>query len=91
MGVYNTTKYNSPDKVVAVVIRDNKVRKLCEDFPIRCQCRIYAVSAELRYSRNIIDTRVKARSQRAENEFRFSSDTFDFMKPRYMSFSADSI
>src|ERR687885_1229209 len=51
-------KYSSDEKVVAVVLGDN-VRKLCEELILYgADAVIYAESPELRYSRNLVDTKV---------------------------------
>ena len=84
-------KYSSDEKVVAVVLGHN-VRKLCEELIFYgADAVIYADSPELRYRRNLIDTKVIsqiARSREVAAEF---SDTSEFVKPRYMFFGADSI
>jgi len=84
-------KYSSDEKVVAVVLGHN-VRKLCEElFFYGADAVIYADNPELRYRRNLIDTKVIsqiARSREVAAEF---SDTSEFVKPRYMFFGADSI
>lgn len=84
-------KYSSDEKVVAVVLGHN-VRKLCEELIFYgADAVIYADSPELRYRRNLIDTKVIsqiARSREVAAEF---SDTSEFIKPRYMFFGADSI
>ncbi len=85
-------KYSSDEKVVGVVLGHN-VRKLCEELIFYgADAVIYSDSPELRYRRNLIDTKVisqiaKSREVAAE----FSSDTSEFVKPRYMFFGADSI
>ena len=84
-------KYSSDEKVVAVVLGHN-VRKLCEELIFYgADAVIYADSPELRYRRNLIDTKVIsqiAKSREVAAEF---SDTSEFVKPRYMFFGADSI
>jgi electron transfer flavoprotein alpha subunit len=84
-------KYSSDEKVVAVVLGHN-VRKLCEELIFYgADAVIYADNPELRYRRNLIDTKVIsqiARSREVAAEF---SDTSEFVKPRYMFFGADSI
>ncbi|HEX6253336.1 MAG TPA: electron transfer flavoprotein subunit alpha/FixB family protein [Nitrososphaera sp.] len=84
-------KYSSDEKVVAVVLGHN-VRKLCEELIFYgADAVIYADSPELRYRRNLIDTKVIsqiASSREVAAEF---SDTSEFVKPRYMFFGADSI
>jgi electron transfer flavoprotein alpha subunit len=84
-------KYSSDEKVVAVVLGHN-VRKLCEELIFYgADAVIYADSPELRYRRNLIDTKVIsqiAKSREVAAEF---SDASEFVKPRYMFFGADSI
>jgi electron transfer flavoprotein alpha subunit len=84
-------KYSSDEKVVAVVLGHN-VRKLCQELIFYgADAVIYADNPELRYRRNLIDTKVIsqiARSREVAAEF---SDTSEFVKPRYMFFGADSI
>jgi electron transfer flavoprotein alpha subunit len=84
-------RYSSDEKVVAVVLGHN-VRKLCEELIFYgADAVIYADNPELRYRRNLIDTKVIsqiARSREVAAEF---SDTSEFVKPRYMFFGADSI
>jgi electron transfer flavoprotein alpha subunit len=84
-------KYSSDEKVVAVVLGHN-VRKLCKELIFYgADAVIYADNPELRYRRNLIDTKVIsqiARSREVAAEF---SDTSEFVKPRYMFFGADSI
>jgi electron transfer flavoprotein alpha subunit len=84
-------KYSSDEKVVAVVLGHN-VRKLCEELIFYgADAVIYADNPELRYRRNLIDTKVIsqiAKSREVAAEF---SDTSEFVKPRYMFFGADSI
>ena len=84
-------KYSSDEKVVAVVLGHN-VRKLCEELIFYgADAVIYADNPELRYRRDLIDTKVIsqiARSREVAAEF---SDTSEFVKPRYMFFGADSI
>ena len=84
-------KYSSDEKVVAVVLGHN-VHKLCEELIFYgADAVIYADNLELRYRRNLIDTKVIsqiAKSREVAAEF---SDTSEFVKPRYMFFGADSI
>lgn len=84
-------KYSSDEKVVAVVLGHN-VRKLCEELIFYgADAVIYVDNPELRYRRNLIDTKVIsqiAKSREVAAEF---SDTSEFVKPRYMFFGADSI
>ena len=84
-------KYSSDEKVVAVVLGHN-VRKLCEDLIFYgADAVIYADSPQLRYSRNLIDTKVISQIARSREVAAKFSDTSEFVKPRYMFFGADSI
>ena len=91
MDGYNK-KYNTDEKVVALVLGSN-VRKLCDELIFYgADAVIYAQSPELEYSRNLVDTKVV--SQMAANRdlvLKFSPKSTDFAKPRYMFFSADNI
>jgi electron transfer flavoprotein alpha subunit len=84
-------RYSSDEKVVAVVLGDN-VRKLCEELIFYgADAVIYADSPELRYGRNLIDTKVIGQiAKNADLAAKFS-DASEFVKPRYMFFAADSI
>jgi electron transfer flavoprotein alpha subunit len=84
-------KYSSDEKVVAIVLGHN-VRKLCEELIFYgADAVIYADSPELRYSRNLIDTKVISQIARSREVAAKFSDTSEFIKPRYMFFGADSI
>jgi electron transfer flavoprotein alpha subunit len=84
-------KYSSDEKVVAVVLGDN-VRKLCEELIFYgADAVIYAESPELRYTRNLIDTKVISQIARSRDLAAKFSDASEFIKPRYMFFAADSI
>ena len=84
-------KYSSDEKVVAVVLGDN-VRKLCEELIFYgADAVIYADSPELRYRRNLIDTKVISQIARSTDLVAKFSNTSEFVKPRYMFFAADSI
>ncbi len=84
-------KYSSDEKVVAVVLGHN-VRKLCEELIFYgADAVIYADSPELRYRRNLIDTKVISQIARSREVVAEFSDTSEFVKPRYMFFGADSI
>jgi len=84
-------KYSSDEKVVAVVLGHN-VRKLCEELIFYgADAVIYADSPELRYRRNLIDTKVISQIARSREMAAKFSDTLEFVKPRYMFFGADSI
>jgi electron transfer flavoprotein alpha subunit len=84
-------KYSSDEKVVAVVLGHN-VRKLCEELIFYgADAVIYADSPELRYRRNLIDTKVISQIARSREVAAKFSDASEFVKPRYMFFGADSI
>jgi electron transfer flavoprotein alpha subunit len=84
-------KYSSDEKVVAVVLGDN-VRKLCEELIFYgADAVIYAESPELRYTRNLIDTKVISQIARSRDLAAKFSEASEFVKPRYMFFAADSI
>jgi electron transfer flavoprotein alpha subunit len=84
-------KYSSDEKVVAIVLGHN-VRKLCEELIFYgADAVIYADSPELRYRRNLIDTKVISQIARSRDVVAEFSDTSKFVKPRYMFFGADSI
>ena len=84
-------KYSSDEKVVAVVLGHN-VRKLCEELIFYgADAVIYADSPQLRYRRNLIDTKVISQIARSREMAVKFSGTLEFVKPRYMFFGADSI
>jgi electron transfer flavoprotein alpha subunit len=85
-------KYSSDEKVVAVVLGNN-VRKLCEELIFYgADAVIYADSPELRYRRNLIDTKVISQIARSTDLVtKFYDTSSQFVKPRYMFFAADSI
>jgi electron transfer flavoprotein alpha subunit len=84
-------KYSSDEKVVAVVLGYN-VHKLCEELIYYgADYVIYADSPELRFSRNIIDTKVIGQISRNRELAAKFSNASEFVKPRYMFFGADSI
>ena len=84
-------KYSSDEKVVAIVLGHN-VRKLCEELIFYgADAVIYADSPELRYRRNLIDTKVISQIARSRDVVAEFSDSSEFVKPRYMFFGADSI
>lgn len=90
MDGYNK-KYSADEKVVAVVL-GHGVRKLCEELvPYGADAVIYADSLELRYTRNLIDTKVISQIATSSELAAKFSDASEFVKPRYMFFSADSI
>ena len=84
-------KYSSDEKVVAIVLGHN-VRKLCEEIIFYgADAVIYADSPELRYRRNLVDTKVISQIASSRDVVAEFSDTSEFVKPRYMFFGADSI
>src|SRR5206468_3235552 len=86
-------KYNSSEKVVAVLLGSN-VRKLCDELvTYRADSVIYAKHAELRYTRNDIDTRVIIQIAKDVEILKEISPEYEntFVKPRYMFFAADNI
>jgi electron transfer flavoprotein alpha subunit len=84
-------KYSSDEKVVALVLGHN-VRKLCEELIFYgADAVIYADSPELRYRRNLIDTKVISQIARNREIVAEFSGISDFVKPRYMFFGADSV
>ncbi len=84
-------RYSSDEKVVAIVLGDN-VRKLCEELIFfGADAVIYADSPELRYRRNLIDTKVISQIARSADLVAKFSNASGFVKPRYMFFAADSI
>ncbi len=84
-------KYSSDEKVVAVVLGHN-VHKLCEELIFYgADYVIYADSPELRYRRNVIDTKVISQIARNRELAAKFSNASEFVKPRYMFFGADSI
>lgn len=84
-------RYSLDEKVVAVVLGDN-VQKLCEELIFYgADAVIYANSSELRYRRNLIDTKVISQIARSATLAGKFSDASEFVKPRYMFFAADSI
>ena len=86
-------KYNSTEKVVAVILGSN-VRKLCDELvTYGADSIIYANHEELRYPRNDIDTRVIAQIAKDAKIMKEISPEYasTFVKPRYMFFGADNI
>lgn len=84
-------RYSLEEKVVALVLGDN-VHKLCEELIFYgADVVIYADSPELRYRRNLIDTKVISQIARSATLAAKFSDASEFVKPRYMFFAADSI
>lgn len=84
-------RYSSDEKVVAVVLGHN-VRKLCDELIFYgADAVIYADSPELRYSRNLIDTKVISQIATNRELAAKFSDASKFVKPRYMFFAADNV
>jgi electron transfer flavoprotein alpha subunit len=87
------SKYNSTEKVVALVLGNN-VRKLCDDLvTYGADSVIYADHEELRYPRNDIDTKVIVQIANDAKIMKIISPEYEntFVKPRYMFFAADNI
>src|SRR2546428_2812946 len=90
MDGYNK-KYSADEKVVAVVL-GHDVRNLCEELVFYgADAVIYADSPELRYTRNLIDTKVISQIATNKELAAKFSDASGFVKPRYMFFAADNI
>ena len=86
-------KYDSTEKVVAVVLGSN-VRNLCEELvTFGADCVIYANHEELKYPRNDIDTRLIAQIAKDTQLIKEISPEYHntFARPRYMFFAADNI
>ena len=86
-------KYNSTEKVVALVLGNN-VRKLCDDLvTYGADSVIYADHKELKYPRNDIDTKVIVQIAKDAKIMKIISPEYQntFVKPRYMFFAADNI
>jgi electron transfer flavoprotein alpha subunit len=86
-------KYNSTEKVVAVLLGSN-VRKLCDELvTYGADSVIYANHEELRYPRNDIDTRVIVQIAKDAEILKEISPEYEntFVKPRFMFFAADNI
>src|SRR6266498_4818440 len=86
-------KYNSSEKVVAVLLGSN-VRKLCDELvTYGADSVIYANHEELRYPRNDIDTRVIVQIAKDAEILKEISPEYEntYVKPRYMFFAADNI
>lgn len=91
MDGYNK-KYNTDEKVVAIVLGSN-ARKLCDELVFYgADAVIYADSPELEYTRNLVDTKVISKIAADKSlVLKFSPKSTDFAKPRYMFFAADNI
>jgi electron transfer flavoprotein alpha subunit len=86
-------KYNSTEKVVALLLGSN-VRKLCDELvTYGADSVIYANHEGLRYPRNDIDTRVIVQIAKDAKIMKEISPEYEntFVKPRYMFFAADNI
>ncbi len=86
-------KYNSSEKVVAVVLGHN-VRQLCNDLvTYGADSVIYADHEELKYPINDIDTKIIAQIAKDSEIMKKISPEYEktFVKPRYMFFAADNI
>jgi electron transfer flavoprotein alpha subunit len=86
-------KYNSTEKVVALVLGNN-VRKLCDDLvTYGADSVIYADHEELKYPRNDIDTKVIVQIAKDAKIMKIISPEYQntFVRPRYMFFAADNI
>lgn len=85
------SKYKSVEKVVAVVLGDG-VREMCEELIYHgADAVIYAGSPELRFSRNLVDTKVIGKIAKDRELASQFSEASGFVKPRYMFFAADSV
>lgn len=94
MDGYNK-KYSTSEKVVAVVLGSG-VRAICDELVYHgADAVIYADSPELKYSRNLVDTKVVSQIALDKSLVaKFagpSGNNSDFLKPRYMFFAADSV
>ncbi|HYY85541.1 MAG TPA: electron transfer flavoprotein subunit alpha/FixB family protein [Nitrososphaeraceae archaeon] len=86
-------RYDSTEKVVAVVLGSN-VRNLCDELvTFGADCVIYANHEELKYPRNDIDTRLIAQIAKDTQLIKEISPEYQntFARPRYMFFAADNI
>ncbi len=85
------SRYGAKEKVVAVVL-GHSVRRICEDLVHHgADAVIYADNSELRYSRNLVDTKVISKIALDRNLAMQFSDASEFVRPRYMFFAADSV
>lgn len=86
-------KYDSAEKVVALVLGSN-VRSLCEELvTYGADSVIYANHDELKYPRNDIDTRIIVQIAKDTQLIKEISPEYlnTFARPRYMFFAADNI
>ncbi|HKX82437.1 MAG TPA: electron transfer flavoprotein subunit alpha/FixB family protein [Nitrososphaera sp.] len=85
------SRYGSSEMVVAVVL-GHGVRTMCQDLIQHgADAVIYADSPSLKYSRNLVDTKVISKIAASRELAQKYSDSPDFVKPRYMFFAADSV
>lgn len=90
MDGYNR-KYSADEKVVALVLGSG-VRKICDELVYHgADAVIYADSPELKYSRNLVDTKVISQIALDRSLVAKFSNSSDFERPRYMFFAADSV
>jgi electron transfer flavoprotein alpha subunit len=91
MDGYNK-KYSANEKVVAIVLGSG-VRAICDELvQYGADAVIYADSPELKYSRNLVDTKVISQIALDKSLVaKFADSSPDFVRPRYMFFAADSI
>jgi electron transfer flavoprotein alpha subunit len=86
-------KYSLNERVVALVLGSN-VQNLCEELLFYgADAVIYAESAKLRNSVNLVDTKVISDIARDRTAIKEISPEYfdDFQRPRYMFFAADNI
>jgi electron transfer flavoprotein alpha subunit len=85
-------KYSANEKVVAVLLGSN-VRQLCDELIYYgADVVVFANSTELEYPRNLIDTKVISQIALSRaTATKFSPESTNFVKPRYMFFAADNI
>lgn len=86
-------KYDSAEKVVALVLGSN-VRSLCEELvTYGADSVVYANHDELKYPRNDIDTRIIVQIAKDTQLIKEISPEYQntFTRPRYMFFAADNI
>ena len=86
-------KYDSAEKVVALVLGSN-VRSLCEELVnYGADSVVYANHDELKYPRNDIDTRIIVQIAKDTQLIKEISPEYlnTFARPRYMFFAADNI
>lgn len=90
MDGYNK-KYSADEKVVAIVLGSG-VRAVCDELIYHgADVVIYADSPELKYSRNLVDTKVISQIALDKSLVAKFADSSNFVRPRYMFFAADSV